>query len=98
MNVAVVSKWYLLSVSVLFSVSLSSLRTVPWFSVGYFSTPDVDDDDIGQLSHAASHQYIRRQLLALRFDEHRGPVWQCTFDLVAQLGCYDIEAVELFEV
>ena len=56
------------------------------------------DDDLGQISHAVSHQYTRRQLLALRFDEHCGRVRQCTFDLVTQLGCYGIEAVELVAV
>ena len=44
------------------------------------------DDDLGQLSHAVSHHYTRHQLLALRFDEHRGRVRQCTFDFVAQFG------------
>ena len=44
------------------------------------------DDDLGQVSHAVSHQYTRHQLLALLFNEHRGRVWQCTFELVAQLG------------
>ena len=53
------------------------------------------DDDQGQVSHAVSHQYTRHQLIALCFDEHRGRVRQCTFDLVAQLDGYGIEAVEL---
>ena len=43
------------------------------------------DDDLGQVSHAVSHQYTRHQLLTLRFDEHRGRVRQCTFNLVVQL-------------